>query len=290
MGMKSMKGERREQFGDFIKRAENGDRQPDLTKYHYFLVILLRGVVTVRKSSHVMKRRLIGMTMKRIGRASRQMATGVAVAMATGGLTTITITLKTMTTMIAYVGIACASLRTGSTRTACTTTTMLTLATRTGRTESSVESVMSPIQTRGRLSRHGNNVAAGRATAVHIVMPRSVWVVLSMIFMRGMGMVTRTSPRGIPGRWSPMPSGPTTMPGNVSACWQMVLLLSRGAGGLEDVKTFVRVGFNKLVHICLQAVRMVICAPLAMSTVHTHCIVTQADAIRRQRCAWAGAR
>ena len=35
MGMKSMKGERREQFGDFIKRAENGDRQPDLTKYHY---------------------------------------------------------------------------------------------------------------------------------------------------------------------------------------------------------------------------------------------------------------
>ena len=35
-GMKSMKGERREQFGDFIKRAENGDRQPDLTKYHYW--------------------------------------------------------------------------------------------------------------------------------------------------------------------------------------------------------------------------------------------------------------
>ena len=36
MEMKSMKGERREQFEDFIKRAENGDRQPDLTKYHYW--------------------------------------------------------------------------------------------------------------------------------------------------------------------------------------------------------------------------------------------------------------
>ena len=35
MGMKSMKGERREQFGDFIKRAENTDRQL-LSTYIYY--------------------------------------------------------------------------------------------------------------------------------------------------------------------------------------------------------------------------------------------------------------
>ena len=35
MGMKSMKGERREQFGDFTKRAENADRHSLRTYIHY---------------------------------------------------------------------------------------------------------------------------------------------------------------------------------------------------------------------------------------------------------------